>query len=465
MKTIKTNIIPDKPIFAKVKDQPHELNYEAICVFCAIGFFLDKDSYWKDEMVLPPASINILDKDGYLVESNPWFKWSYNPKNDSFEDVVLEFSNLFEKIILENIRDEKVILPLSGGLDSRTLAVALKKLNKNVYSYSYSFKGGFPEHIISKKIAKSCNFRFHPITIEQSSIWKHIEKLSEINKCQADFINARAINVYDELENIDGTFLLGHWGDVLFDDMHVEENINLEQQTEVVLKKILKKGGLEFANDLWTLWKLEGDFIGYLKNRIYNLLNRIDIENSANARIRAFKSMYWAPRWTSANMPVFSNFRKSALPYYDDKMCEFITKIPEEFLKERKIQIAYIKNNNPQIAKIVWQEKKPFNLYNFHLNKIPYNLPYRIKDKMKRIFMRLSNKMYIQRNYELQFLGDKNRIILESYLFKNQVSNLISKEIINKYLNFFYKMDNVKYSHVVSMLLTLALFENKYKIQ
>ena len=40
MKTIKTPIIPLRPTFVKVKNQKnHDLDYKAICIFSAIGFF------------------------------------------------------------------------------------------------------------------------------------------------------------------------------------------------------------------------------------------------------------------------------------------------------------------------------------------------------------------------------------------------------------------------------------------
>ena len=52
---------------------------------------------------------------------------------------------------------------------------------------------------------------------------------------------------------------------------------------------------------------------------------------------------------------------------------------------------------NPDLAKITWQSQKPFNLYNFTYNKSPYNLPYRIVDKVKR---NLNPQKYIQRNSE-----------------------------------------------------------------
>ena len=53
--------------------------------------------------------------------------------------VVRQFSELFEKIVEKQCKNKKVILPLSGGLDSRTQAVALHKIGAKVASYSYSF--------------------------------------------------------------------------------------------------------------------------------------------------------------------------------------------------------------------------------------------------------------------------------------------------------------------------------------
>ena len=52
MHQIKTPIIPVEQTFIKVKDQPHELYYKTICLFGALGYFLDKDTYWKDKKVL-----------------------------------------------------------------------------------------------------------------------------------------------------------------------------------------------------------------------------------------------------------------------------------------------------------------------------------------------------------------------------------------------------------------------------
>ncbi|WP_439151536.1 asparagine synthase-related protein [Winogradskyella sp.] len=459
MKTIQTDIIPNFQTFAKVKGD-HVLNYEAICVFAAIGFFLDQDTYYKDEVCLKPATVNTIDESGYLVKSEPWFQWHYSPKDISFEDTLNEFSELFESIIDQQVGDKRVILPLSGGLDSRTQAVALNHLGKDVEVYSYSFENGYDEAKISKQIADTCNFPFKAFKITTGYLWDKIEELSKINGCYAEFTHARQMAVLNQLKVKGDVFSLGHWGDVLFDST-TDKQISENEELELVLKKIVKKGGLELASQLWQSWSLEGNFEDYLRDKIKSLLDTIVIENSS-AKIRAFKSLYWAPRWTSINLSIFKKTAPITLPYYHNKICEFICTIPEDLLRNRKLQIGYLKKRNQALAKITWQEHKPFNLYNYHLNKTPYNLPYRVFSKLSRILNKTTGKPYVQRNWELQFVGESNDTNLKKYLFNTGLDTLVHKPIINNIYRNFMDTNKINYAHPLSMLLTLSLWHSNH---
>ena len=251
-------------------------------------------------------------------------------------------------------------------------------------------------------------------------------------------------------------FSLGHWGDVLFDSYN-SKKLSHNAQVQFLTKKLLKLGGLEFASKLWQIWDLDGDFESYFKNRISDLLSTIEIEDT-NARLRAFKSKYWAPRWTSVNLSIFENAKPITLPYYDNRMCEFICTLPEEFLKDRQLQIEYIKLRNPNLAKLVWQDKRPYNLYNYETPNALKTLNYKVVNKLKRISLRLVGRSYIQRNWELQFLGDANKLQLETLLRDSKLSELIPEKLINTYINGFYNSDALKNAHVLNMLLTLAKF-------
>jgi hypothetical protein len=458
-KTIKTPIIPIPQNFVNF-DAPHEIDKKAICIFVATGFFLDTDTYWKNKKVLPAASENVIDDNGFLIESKPWFQWHYSPRDISFETALEEFTALFEQIIFQQTQGAQTILPLSGGLDSRTQAVALAKLKREVTAYSYSFKNGYPESAIGKKIAKVCGFNFREFTIEPGYLWPVLDELAELNQCYSDFTHPRQMAVLEEFKKMEGKFSLGHWGDVLF-DRGAPEGTTEAQLLDVLIKKIVKKGGMELAQDLWETWELGGDFESYLRHRLQTLLAAIAIENPS-ARLRAFKSLYWATRWTSVNLSVFEAAHPIALPYYDDRMCEFICTVPEEYLADRKLQLAYIKQQNPELAKITWQEHRPYNLYNFEKNKSPHNLAYRFGNKLRRELQNKMGKPYIQRNWELQFLGMENDERLQDRLFGENLHPFLSKPLMARFYNNFKAVDAVKYSHPLSMLLTLAVW-NKNK--
>lgn len=458
MKTIKTPILPTRNIIAKVEGK-HELDREAMCLFIAFGFFFDTDTYWKGEVVLSPGTNNQLDENGKLISSKKWFEWNYKPRNISFDETLEEFTHIFENIVNEQTYNKKVILPISGGLDSRTQAVALRN-HPNLKSYSYDFEGGYPESKIAKKIAVKCDFPFQSLTVPKGYLWGCIEELAEINQCYSEFTHPRQMAFIDAFKDIGNVFSLGHMGDLMFDSFGLP-NLSFDEEVEVLVKMLLKKGGAELASSLWKTWGLEGNFKDYYSTRIRLLLKEIKIENT-NAKLRAFKTHYFVSRWSSNNLSIFEAMQPVALPYYDNRMFEFMCNVPEKYLANRQLQIAYILKNAPDLAKITWQEQRPFNLNNFHLNKVPYNLPYRITNKLKRKFNDFIGKPYISRNWELQFVGKENDKHLKKWLFDSKLKDLVPEEIIQQFYTNFKEKDAFTYSHPVSMLLTLALFQEKF---
>jgi len=197
--------------------------------------------------------------------------------------------------------------------------------------------------------------------------------------------------------------------------------------------------------------------------RLEKLYNNIEVDHPS-ARMRAFKSLYWAPRLTSINLSIFNQMGKVVLPYYSDEMCKFICNVPERYLKGRKIQIEYIKKYCPEAAKIPWQKFHPLNLYNYQHFNHPHYYIIRAVRKAKRILHRYLSKSpdLITRNWELQFLGDQNLIQLKNNLLnKNKFNKLIPQKIIEDYLEKF-QVNPVKYAHSVSMLLILSVFSDKH---
>ena len=324
MKTIVNSIIPSHHTIAKTKDVSI-LHLEAICIFTATGFFMDDDTYWHNKKCLLPAHDHIIDSDGFLKSSAPNFHWHHSPRNISFDTAVDEYVELLTTIMKEQLGSNPIILPLSGGLDSRSQAMVIKDLDNDVNAYSYHFDRGYPEHSISEKIAKICGFEFTSFTISNGYLWDCIDDLAHINGCYSEFSHARQMSVLPQLKQMQGVFSLGHWGDVLF-DRGADEGATEKEVIPLLMKKMLKPGGMYLAQQLWKHWGLEGEFKEYFVARIETSLKNIKIDN-VSAKIRAFKTSQWAHRWTTTNLNVFREANKITMPYYDNRMSEFICTI------------------------------------------------------------------------------------------------------------------------------------------
>lgn len=458
---LRTHIIPTKVEFIDVPGDKL-LNLDSIAAFAAFGFFLGDSTYYQNKKALLPGAI-YNEINGHLKFNGYHFKWEYKPREITLKQSTEEFAVLFERIMAEQSEGRKMVLPLSGGIDSRTQAAALRNKDK-VHGFSYEFRNGHPETKYGKSIADAMDIPITTWKVPPGYIWERIDRLAELNKCYGDWTHPRQAAFSGKYAQLGDTFTLGHWGDVLFDDMGVADNISLDDQKKTIQKKLLKKGGAELAQMLWDAWGLQSSFERYLNEELERWYGEINEGGSANARIRAFKSRHWATRWTAQNLIYFEDELPITVPYFDDRMCEFICTLPEEHLAGRQIQIEYLKMVAPELAKIEWQAQRPYNLYNYHKNKTPHNLPHRIKSKIKRSYKTLRGRRLVQRNWELQFLGEENDRQLRAWLFDNrEFEEWIPKELTNKVYQNFKTQDMVYWSHPLSMLLTLAVFIKKEK--
>ena len=442
-------IIPIKQQFIELPGRK-TWDYKAICCFAATGFFFDNDTYYTNQKVIRPAVEYV---DG---QERPYFQWHYEPRDITFHQAVNEFTELFERITKEQLEGKKTILPLSGGLDSRSQAVALKGWS-DVQTYSYKFEHSFNETKYGAEIARCLGWDFHEYVIPEGYLWNKIEDLYAINQGYAEFTSPRQMAIVEEYPTMGDVFYLGHGGDLFFDDMGVNDNITFEEQLKVLYRKIVKKGGLELANSLWRYWNIEGDFDEYLYERFKHLLARIDVSN-ANTRLRAFKSYYYVPRWTCINLSIFAKYHPLVIPYFDNRMCKWICTVPEKYLAGRQIQIEYIKQKAPELASIPWQTYNPCNLFNYKdYKKFRYQSKVLLGKVGRKTNELISGKVCTSRNWEIQYLGQENDFHLCEHLFSDK--GLAPKEVCEKFYRLFKEGNHeqkVWYSHPVSILLVLS---------
>lgn len=447
----KNNIIPAFQVRTGPKD---ELDLPSICIFLALGYFLGDKTFYKGHRQHLPASITETDEQGRVISSTPHFTWHYSPRDITFNQALDEFTDLFETIVAEQGATGYTI-PISGGLDSRTLVAACAALKKPYRGYSYAFEGGHDETQYGRKMSEFLGFPFDGFHVKRHQLWSYVDQLAKQTECYSEFTHARQYAFHKELSNIGGTFLLGHGGDLYFDDMGVSAETKGDALFRVLWSRIVKKSSFELAESMWEHWGLNGRFRDFLEQELRSCLDKISIDDG-NAKLRAYKSLYYVPRWTCVNLQVFRDFGPVVMPYFDDRICEFICTVPEHLLKGRKIQIEYLKRKDPRLAKMIWQSHYPFNVYNYQLNRFPFNVPVRFMTKLNRL---LSGKEPVRRNWELQFQGTDNALEMERCLLQDgRIHEIIPKAVIEKHWQNFQKKDPLGYYPSMTILLTLGKF-------
>jgi hypothetical protein len=171
----------------------------------------------------------------------------------------------------------------------------------------------------------------------------------------------------------------------------------------------------------------------------------IDFDSRANADkdfcIKMIKTFQWSHRWTMASIRAYQLGSFPRLPFYDNRIVDFFMTIPLDIVKDRNLQIEYLKEYHPDLAKIVWQEygRNLFNYKGFNNRHIVF----RIYKKIRSLF---TGKV-ILRNWEVFYLGGENEKRLRE-IFKED-----SRAI--ELLNDFYANPDGANGYSVSVLLTL----------
>lgn len=113
-----------------------------------------------------PAKLNIINPDHLLTKTNEIF------------DIV--FRRM--KIYFDANSNKKILLPLSGGMDSRLLAWALDKyqIKNEIIAYSFGINSEHEEALISKKIALKLDFKWLFIKYTKAKWLKFKDDLSDL---------------------------------------------------------------------------------------------------------------------------------------------------------------------------------------------------------------------------------------------------------------------------------------------
>lgn len=439
-----TDLVNSTPIFYKIVnneinigddyegfiEKPIKLDQQAIDQYLVSGYCYNDKTLIQGVSQLPPGSILIVDKFSKKYEILSYYK--YVPEKpclvkDTKSDINMLIEELYDvhfnvfKKMVGGLNGKKVILPLSGGYDSRLILEMLKKFNyDNVLCVTWGKESDWQVKI-AKKVALDFNVDWKLITTTRKE-WhnwyiNNFEK--EMKNCGAigaiPYLQENVMIEQLEKENLihkGDIFISGNSGDFI-EGEHIPVISKESLDNEAIIKIIKNKH--QRLNSTVNSYYLEAS----LNESINYFRKEIDIDI-----INFFEFWEWKERQakfvTNCVKPFETKGYEWRMPFWNKEIMEFWQGVDIKVKAERYLFYKYSEKYMDQVTSKANPKLSIFKRYSE-----------RLLDPRFGCYTKISTISYTTKN-------------INKYFPKVDVTNINEKKIIYYKFNSLVAMDVVQ---------------------
>jgi asparagine synthase (glutamine-hydrolysing) len=342
----------DSPLELLDKCPEAKLNDTQAEIFKTAGFTLGRETLIQGINEVQAAEYLIF-RNHQLLESGRFFSYavervsdaSYQELKDKGEQII---DKVFQRLIV-SLKGRQVALPLSGGYDSRLIAVMLKKYGyQNVVCFTYGKKNNF-ELENSKSTAQKLGFKWVFVEYDRNIIEGYLDtdtfkeyalfagKISSMPYMQEFFAVKYLKN--NQIINDDAVFIPGHSGDLLGGSQFVKAfnhgilKENLENQ---FFRKKFRFTQVTKNTRKQVCLKVHHCFAEYADSEKpllpYSVFEDVDIKEKIAKLIINSSAVF-----------VYYNYQVR-FPYWDDELMDYFKFIPAKFKISKQLYNDILKN-------------------------------------------------------------------------------------------------------------------------
>ena len=353
-----------------VKDAVGDEEFDEISKneFLLTGYVTGCHTLCKNVKQIQAGEIIVIDFDeGGNVRFN--FTSYYNFIHDNyFENLSKEqLMHEQEQILLKAVgrlinfaRDRTIVIPLSGGYDSRLLATTLKRMNyRNVITFTYG-RINNPEYLMSREVAERLEYKwiFIPYDNEKAYEWYNSSERKNFNLYSdnlSTILPDREWPAVWELKNQnlipqDSVFAPGHSGDFISGGHIPEALFKEEASQEKLVSEILKKHYV-----MWNWQGVKQEWSSTFTDKILNCIEIKSHKGSCNAA-----NLYEKWNWQENQIKRMVNSVKIYdffgydywLPLWDYEYMDFWCRVPLIYRINKSLYDEYVVNIYAKTAHI-----------------------------------------------------------------------------------------------------------------
>jgi len=307
----------------------------------AVSFQLHNEVYLK----------NIRKERYYTYYNKKKSALSIDELIETYDDILIR---AFTRLI-KSVKDRQIVVPLSGGVDSRLVTLMLKKLGyKNVVCISYGVPNNW-ETNISRKVAERIGYNWIYIPYSRkkwhdayrSKEWKDYfysqDNLSSLPNID-EWIALRELKHNNSITP-DAVFVPGHTGDFICGG-HLQYVFSGKEHVtkEDLLNSILKKH--------YSLWKEKlatPEIRDYLIKRLSEFFENLPLDSDGDIA-DAYECWEWQERQAKFIVNSVKTYDfwgyEWRLPLWDSEVMDFWSAVPHELKIKRGLYLSYLKKRD-----------------------------------------------------------------------------------------------------------------------
>ena len=313
-------------------------NEENCAEFLVTGYVTGPDTLFDGISQLQAGEYLVYDKRDPSLSTHFYHRfWHGNYFLDSEEELLDQLDEVFVRVferLIESTKGRQIVVPLSGGLDSRIIVAMLKRLGvEDVICFTYGKKGN-REAEISRQVAEALGYQWHFVeyTNEKWYACAHTDDMKAYYSYAGNLVSIPhiqdilAVKELKEEGNIpeNAVFVPGHSGDMLAGSWIPQDYDKPQAYTfGTFLEESLKKH--------YSLWKWNEAELGPLfEGKIRKSVEDISVhdnESCANA-VELFNYNERQAKFIVNSVRVYEFFGfRWQIPLWDAELIDFFLRV------------------------------------------------------------------------------------------------------------------------------------------
>jgi asparagine synthase (glutamine-hydrolysing) len=339
-----------------ILDSQPEFDVLAWTEFLFLGYILGDKTPYKRVQCLPPATILVRDAEG--VRLRQYWDWSTIKRLSDAEQPPSCFSGQIVDRLASSIAwmlpdASKVVMPLSGGLDSRTLLCHAIWLQKPVCTYTFGVLDSW-DVLLAQQVARETGIEHHLLHLDENYLARQLPDLVEETGGMLKLFDTAVAGIRHLLPALGAPVISGLAGDSVFGSFLDEELLTADEHSfKVALFRKMLSGMTE-----QELRAVLGTHYLTMYTAVFDsFLSELDKAPDGDRALRAeYMNFYHRQRkWVFGVFQLIANYIPVTAPFYDYELFDYALGLPvERRLGERAYVDAFV-SAFPNLAQIPWE--------------------------------------------------------------------------------------------------------------